>query len=270
MGIKVQHEPLKEGIMLREEANILLIYCAISDGLGALDLRHSQGTLWLSEVVLCGVLWALKGGSFLAFYRWLESHDLLSLPERSRLHRLLKTHHRSTDTFLAEASFFNVIDTFGVEIIHPIREGRSAQSARVASKGKSNHRWIVGRKIAVRLNDYGKIVGWDDAGANVCDQIFNPLAEDNTTITLADMGFRDTDGIPDTMKICAKGTWNDRMLVESVFSLWTRVCIAKKFFVRSVNAFKTRVAYLVALTNIIFSLNQSLDLPVNSMAHFSL
>jgi hypothetical protein len=32
-----------------------------------------------------------------------------------------------------------VIDTYGIELIHPIREGRSPQQ--IGRKGVSNHRW---------------------------------------------------------------------------------------------------------------------------------
>src|ERR1700739_4602599 len=131
--------------MLREEDIILGIYCAICDGLKEADRRHEQGRLWLSELVLCGVLWALKGGSFLSFYRGLSRRELfVRLPERSRLHRLLTAHRAATDVFLAEARFFTVMDTFGVEITHPVRENRSAQSAVICGTGKSKPRWIVG------------------------------------------------------------------------------------------------------------------------------
>ncbi len=41
------------------------------------------------------------------------------LPERTRL---LRVHQDWTDLFLARPSFFTVVDTFGIELIHPIRE----------------------------------------------------------------------------------------------------------------------------------------------------
>src|SRR3712207_9593064 len=47
------------------------------------------------------------------------------LPEQSRLHRLLRDYGPYTDRFLKDVSFFTVIDTFGIELIHPRREGRS-------------------------------------------------------------------------------------------------------------------------------------------------
>ena len=38
-------------------------------------------------------------------------------------------------------------------------------------------------------------------------------------------------GIPDNLEV-SKGTWNDRMLVETAFSLLTVVCQGKKMFHR--------------------------------------
>jgi hypothetical protein len=256
--------------MLQEESIIIEIYCAISDTLGVDDFRHPLSLLYRSEILLIGVLWALKGGSFKHFYRWLSHRNLVALPERTRLQKLLKAHSKTCTEFLAPPTFFNVMDTFGIEVIRPIREGRSTQSAAVSAKGKSGHRWIIGRKICVRINEDGEIVSFDDDTANVCDQKFNHLAEDESSLTLADKGFRCAAGIPSTMKICARGQWNERMTVETLFSLWDRICNAKRFFVRSVAAFKTRIAYLVAFTNIAIRINKTQGKPTLSFAHFSL
>ena len=46
-----------------------------------------------------------------------------------------------------------VIDTYGLERMHPIREGRSPQQ--IGRQGLSNHRWIVGGKLCQLLNQYG-------------------------------------------------------------------------------------------------------------------
>lgn len=94
----------------------------------------------------------------------------------------------------------------------------------------------------------GRIVAYDDDAANICDKIFNALAVDDTSITLADFNSRDKNGIPPTMKICPRGSWNERMTVEDVFSRWTLVCHAKRFFIRSVKA---------------FNLNEALSFPLN-------
>jgi hypothetical protein len=48
-----------------------------------------------------------------------------ALPERSRLQRLLRDHAEDVSPFLADPSFFMLVDTYGIELIHPRREGRS-------------------------------------------------------------------------------------------------------------------------------------------------
>jgi hypothetical protein len=60
-------------------------------------------------------------------------------------------------------------------------------------------------------------VAYDDDRANVCDKIVNSLAADDPSITLADFNVRDKDGIPPTLKICPRGSGNDRIMVEAVF-----------------------------------------------------
>ena len=94
------------------------------------------------------------------------------LPERTRLFRLFKTHQDWTRAFLAAPTVLGVIDTYGIELIHPMREGRSPQQ--IGRKGLSNHRWIVGGKLCLLLNQYGLVVGWDCATANVPDNTFQP------------------------------------------------------------------------------------------------
>lgn len=110
--------------------------------------KHPLASLWPSEVVTLGLLFALKGGSNRAFYRW-GHRDLRSLfpalPERTRLLRLFATHRPWTDIFLAAPSVLGVVDSYGIALLHPLREGRSPQQ--IGRKGKSNHRWIVGGKL---------------------------------------------------------------------------------------------------------------------------
>ena len=43
--------------------------------------KHPQASLWPSEVVTLGVLFALKGVGNRAFYRWLKRAGVLSLAE---------------------------------------------------------------------------------------------------------------------------------------------------------------------------------------------
>jgi hypothetical protein len=105
--------------------------------------KHTQAVLWPSEVVTLGLLHALKGVDNRAFYRWLtRDYQALfpHLPERTRLFRLLKTHQAWTSQFLAQPILLGIVDSFGIELIHPIREGRSPRQ--IGRKGISNHRQI--------------------------------------------------------------------------------------------------------------------------------
>ena len=126
---------------------ITALFCQVDDHLAGLP-THPEAHLWPSEVITLGLLHALKGVGNRPFYRWLtrDSRPLFPrLPERTRLFRLLKTHQDWTQAFLAAPTVLGVIDTYGIELIHPIREGRSPQQ--IGRKGLSNHRWIVGGKL---------------------------------------------------------------------------------------------------------------------------
>jgi hypothetical protein len=86
-------------------------------------------------VVTLGLLHALKGGGKRPFYRWLtRDYRALfpQLPERTRLFRLFKTHQDWTQVFLAAPTVLGVIDTYGIELIHPMREGRSRLVAKAS------------------------------------------------------------------------------------------------------------------------------------------
>jgi hypothetical protein len=151
--------------------------------------KHPQANLWPGEVVTLALLFAIKGVGERAFYRWLR-RDWLGLfprlPDRTRLFRLFATHRVWTARFLAGPTFFGVADTYGIELIHPIREGRSPRQ--IGKKGKSNRRWIVGVKLAVVLNRQGLVAAWDCATANVSDTEFRPLVSrfDGAMIVLTD------------------------------------------------------------------------------------
>src|SRR5215216_3171261 len=131
---------------------ITAFFCQVDDQLAGLP-KHPEAHLWPSEVVTLGLLHALKGGGNRPFYRWL-TRDYRALfprlPERTRLFRLLKTHQDWTQVFLAAPIGVGVIDTEGDEFNHPMRESRRPQQ--IGRKGLSNHRWIVGGKLCLLLN----------------------------------------------------------------------------------------------------------------------
>src|SRR3989442_256283 len=182
---------------------ITALFYEVDEQLHAIP-KHPEAHLWPSEVVTLWLLHALKG-------------------ERTRLLRLLTTHQDWTRAFLAAPTVLGVIDTYGIELIHPRREGRSPQQ--IGRKGVSNHRWIVGGKLCLLLHQYGLVVGWACDTANVADNTFQWLIRqvDGRMIILSDTAFHATAGDPPNLKLCQRGEWQDRMLVETVLSRLTLV-----------------------------------------------
>jgi hypothetical protein len=156
-------------------------------------------------------------------------------------------------------------------LIHPIREGRSPRQ--IGKKGKSNWRWIVGMKLCWLINGRGQVVAWDWDTANVHDQVFLPMVEAlaDKSIVLADTGFNRAEGIPPNLKLCPRGDWNDRMLVETLLSLVTMVCSLKKVFHRTRHHFQTRLADVAAMFNSLLALNYCLqpDEDPNNLLHIA-
>ena len=89
---------------------------------------------------------------------------------------------------------------------------------------------------------------WDCATANVHDTHFQPLLAqfDGQRIVLTDTGFHAKTGDPVNMKVCPRGTWNTRMLVETVLSMLTTVFHSKKVGHRVWASFRARVAWTMA------------------------
>ena len=156
---------------------IIHIFVEVDDQMPELR-KHPQAKLYPSELVTIGILFALKGRGFRAFYRWLKrDYDALfaGLSERTRLQRLLKAHQDWCEALLAKPSFFAVGDSYPIELLFPIRQEWSKQQ--VGKKGRDKGRWSVGIKFCWLLNDLGQVVGWDWAGMNEHDQNFHPLIE---------------------------------------------------------------------------------------------
>lgn len=130
----------------------------------------STAKLYPSDLVTIGILFALKGGYFRAFYSWLSRDyaDLFAgLPERTRLQRLLKTHQDWCECLLAQPSFFTVVDSYPIELLFPIRQGRNPQQ--LGKKSKDKGRWSVGIKLCWLLNNQRQVVAWDWDTMNVHD-----------------------------------------------------------------------------------------------------
>jgi hypothetical protein len=261
---------------MSDEDFIVELFCSVDEAMKGTK-KHSQAHLHPSEVVTLAILFALKGVGNRAFYRWVKKNWkplFPRLPHRTRLFRLFVTHEDWSNRFLAEPSLLGVADSYGIELIHPWREGRSDQQ--IGLKGLSNHRWIVGGKLAFVLNHVGRVIGWDCDTANVHDSTFQPMVEQfaEQSVILVDSNFKAKDGNPANMKVCKRGEWNDRMLVKSVLSMLTVVCHFKKVGHRVWGYFRARLAYTMAAFNVLvdwFGLRTDDDGFVHlSIAEFSL
>jgi hypothetical protein len=235
---------------------IIHIFYNVDNGVGQVA-KDPIAKLYPSEVVTIGILFALKGGHFRAFYRWLKrDYDKLfgGLPDRTNLMRQLCEYQHLTDLLLAQPSVLNVVDSYPMELIFPIRAGRSKQQ--FGAKSRDKGRWSVGVKLCWILNSFGQVCGWIWDRMNCPDNSFLDFFEeyDQQAILLTDWGFRCAEGVPDNVKVCKKGTWNDRMVVETSFSLLTVVCKAKQIHHRVEAFIEARLAYTVAMFNICLKL----------------
>jgi hypothetical protein len=229
-------------------------FCRIDDEIPDAK-KHSQANLQPSEVATLAVLFALKGVGNRAFYRWLERdyRPLFSnLPERTRLFRLFNTHRHWTQVSMAEHSLIGLVDTYGIELIHPRREG--CNEAQIGKKGLSNKRWIVGAKLWCVINHFGLIVDWDVNTAMVYDgTAFQEIVERNqdSMALFSDEGLAKTDWHPENLKICRRGEWNSRMIVETVLSMLTVIDHFKKIMHRKWAYLMSRLAFTMAMFNIL-------------------
>lgn len=230
------------------------LFCKVDDELSDVE-KHPLAKLCPSEVVTLALLFALKGVGNRAFYRWLRRDYLDMFPKlthRTRLFRSFNQYRDLTDRFMADPSMMGIVDSYGIELIHPIREGRSDRQ--MGRKGLSNHRWIVGGKLAYLINHLGLIVDWDCATANVYDgTAFQHLVDDvaDQMVVFSDESFDKTDWQPTNLRICERGEWNSRMIIETVLSMLTTICHFKRVAHRVWDYFESRLAYTMALFNIL-------------------
>lgn len=229
------------------------LFCPVDDKMTDVA-KHSQANLHPSEVVTLALLFAIKGVGNRAFYRWIKRdhrREFPHLPERTRLFRLFAAHQEWADRFLADPTVMGVADTYGIELAHPYREGRS--SKQIGKKGFSNHRWIVGVKLGLVLNKWGLVAGWDCNTANVHDSAFQGMVAqfEEEMGVLTDHGFYLKAGNPSNMLVRERGQWNVRMMVETVLSMLHTVCHIKQMAHRVWSYLRARLAYCMAAFNIL-------------------
>jgi len=236
---------------------IIGMFCIIDEELGAVK-KHTQAKLHPSEIVTLMLLFSEKGGHYRAFYRWIL-YNYRSLfphaPHCSRLLRLFRSHAHFCDRFLASLTTMSIVDTYGIELMHPRREGRSDHQ--IGRKGTSNGRWIVGVQWAILINQQGEIVDWSWDTANEHDTTFRELAiaYKDETIAFSDLGFRKRGCPPENIQYCQKGEWNDRYLIETIFSWMTEKFHAKHMYHRVEEYLEMRLGAVAAAFNILFKMN---------------
>ena len=105
----------------------LSLFCRIDDAL--LDQeKPAFALLHPSEVVTLAMLQVLRGEGNRAFDRWIRrelSGLFPRLPERTRLFRLFVKYQDLAQRFLAQGTFFGIVDSYGIELVHPWRERRA-------------------------------------------------------------------------------------------------------------------------------------------------
>ena len=240
---------------------IVELFCRTDDQMKQVE-KDPRAYLWPSEIVTLAVLFVLKGKGGRPFYRWLKNNHLAlfpNLPERTRLFRLFAAHREWADRFLAEPTLLGICDSFGVELIHPRREGRSPQQ--IGKKGLSNHRWIVGVKWCPLLNWRGQIVDWDAEGANVYDATFQRMLRDYESGqrgmgVYVDSNFhwaKKHGGDCTSLKVCKRGECNLRFLSETLLSQVTGVFNLKKMSQRAWAYVEARLGFAAAAYNLLIS-----------------
>jgi len=70
-------------------------------------------------------------------------------------------------------------------------------------------------------------------------------------IVLSDTAFHATEGDPSNLKLCPRGEWQDRLLVETVLSMLTIICHFKKVMHRVWAYFHARLAFTMAAFNVL-------------------
>ena len=71
------------------------------------------------------------------------------------------------------------------------------------------------------------------------------------SLPYSDTGFHAAEGDPANLKLCQRGEWQDRMLVETVLSMLTLVCHFKKVMHRGWAYFQARLAFTMAAFNVL-------------------
>jgi hypothetical protein len=97
------------------------------------------------------------------------------------------------------------------------------------------------------------VVAWDGATAKVSDNTLQPLMRQfaERMMVLSDTAFHAAAGDPVNRKLCQRGAWNDRRLIETVLSMLTVISHCKKVLHRVREYCQARLAFTLALFNLL-------------------
>jgi len=248
---------------------IVLLFWMVDEYTGELE-QHHNAKLHPSEIVTLALLKRMTGKAYRRFLVWLRWSKLFpNLPDYTRLCRLFHQYEPVIEVFSKEISKedWAILDSVICDAIHPIREGRGTPWV---GKGKSKGRWMVGIKVVVIVSPKGDILEWCLDTANIHDKHFAWIVEEMKVKVLTDNGFHSQEGDPENMQICKRGEHNERMVVESVFSLCKRLLGLNNIVAKTLAGFKLAVSSIFALFNLLLQMNRQLGLYAErpSIAHF--
>jgi hypothetical protein len=120
------------------------------------------------------------------------------------------------------------------------------------------------------VSQKGDILEWAMDPSNIFDKHFAWIVEHFKVKALSDTGFHSKDGAPENLKICHRGKQNERMMLESVFSLIKRLLGLKQIQAKTRQGFELAVSSIFALFNMLLEMNRRLGLYTEktSIAHF--
>ena len=103
------------------------------------------------------------------------------------------------------------------------------------------------------LNQWGLMVAWECATANVADNTLQWLIRqfEERMMALSDTTSHAAEGDPTNLKLCQRGEWQDRILIETVLSMLTVVCHFKKVMHRVWAYCHARLAFTMAALNVL-------------------
>lgn len=87
-----------------------------------------------------------------------------------------------------------------------------------------------GGKRGLGLQQSGWVVAWACATAHGADHTLQGRSRqvDARMILLSDLAFQAAEGAPTNLTLCPRGAWEERLLVETVWSMRTLGCQGKK------------------------------------------